>query len=58
MSQERLRMGNSIETTIFRFDEKIEMHLKRKAFSQQNAAFELYKDYIEIWNIRGLLSTT
>ena len=52
MSQEKLKMGNSFdvkeaipicnERTLV-YAKKIEMHLKRKAFSKQNVTFELYR---------------
>lgn len=52
MSQEKLRMGNSIEAKeaisrlserILVYTKKIEIHQKKKAFSQQNTTFELYR---------------
>ncbi|KAM0681382.1 hypothetical protein GINT2_000584 [Glugoides intestinalis] len=52
MSQEKLKVGNSIEAReaisrckerILVYSKKIEMHQKRKAFSQQNATFKLYR---------------
>lgn len=52
MSQEKLRMGNSCDAReaisrsnerILVYTKKIEMHQKRKTFSQQNTAFELYR---------------
>ena len=52
MSQEKLKMGNSIDVKeaisrcnerILVYSKKIEMHEKRKAFSRQNATFELYR---------------
>ena len=52
MSREKLRMGNAIEAReaisrcnerILVYTKKIEMHEKRKDFSKQNVAFELYR---------------
>ena len=52
MSREKLKMGSSIDAKeaisrcserILIYTKKIEMHLKRKAFSQQNVNFELYR---------------
>ena len=51
MSQEKLKLGSAINATeISRFNERIlvytyktEIHQKRKAFSQENITFELYR---------------
>lgn len=52
MSQEKLKLGSAIDARegiskcnerILVFAKKIEIHQKRKAFSQENATFELYR---------------
>ena len=52
MSQEKLRMGSATDAKeaisrcnekILVYSKKIEMHQKRKVFSQQNTSFELYR---------------
>jgi hypothetical protein len=52
MSQEKLKMGNAVDAKeaisrcnerILVYSKKLEMHQKRKVFSQQNVTFELYR---------------